>query len=56
MGNLQIKNISKEEEGTFVCLSENVLGLKTAEATVTVNGMIAYQYHNFLKMANSSFN
>jgi len=38
-GDLHILNISKEEEGTFVCLATNVLGSKTTEATVTVNGV-----------------
>jgi len=38
-GDLHILNISKEEEGTFVCLATNALGSKTTEATVTVNGV-----------------
>ena len=37
-GRLHIPDISKAEGGTFVCLATNVLGSKTTEATITVNG------------------
>jgi hypothetical protein len=37
-GYLHIYKIIKEEEGTFVCLATNVLGSKTTQATITVNG------------------
>jgi len=48
MGDLRIENITKEEEGTFVCLAENVLGSRTVQATVSVNGML------FIHMSNGA--
>jgi len=44
MGDLRIENITKEEEGTLVCLAENVLGSKKAEAAITVNGMFEHSF------------
>jgi len=38
MGDLYINAIKKQEEGIYQCVASNVLGAKTAEAEIIVNG------------------